>query len=227
MTDTSNPNAPEVITRPVADIPESFFAPTRAASEAAVLHKLGSPPPENGWQPQKAMYWYDSIIDWMFANPGGALKECAAALGRNPVTIGLIVRSDLFKARYAQRRARFSADLDHRLVGKLARVAEISLDSMVDALEKKRDTVPLPVLHEIAKGAMDRLGYGPSRSETAAASVIINNNPSASVGVVLPASVSPDALAKARGYMAALQGTPPLLEQGNPPESLVPSEGED
>lgn len=176
------------------DIPTSFFAPTPASVEAQLERA-----PASGWEPQKAQIWYDSIIDWMFANPGGSLKECAASLGRSPVTIGLITRSDLFKARYAQRRAAFNTELDHRLVGKLASVAEKGLDFMLEVMEKKRDQIPLPLLNEITKGAMDRLGYGAQKNPSL--SVQINNTQQSTSEVV-----SADSLAKARENMRLLEG---------------------
>ncbi len=185
---------------PPAAVPDSFF---RQIDEKAVVHKLAHPVTSGVWQPQKAQYWYDSIIDWMFAHPGGSIKECAADLGRNPVTIGLIVRSDLFKSRYAARRARFSEELDHRLVGKLAKVAELGLDLTIEHMEKKRDSVPLPLLNDITKTAMDRLGYGPQPAQPSA-SVVIHNNNSAQAAA-LPDTVTPGALAKARSYLALLQ----------------------
>ena len=197
--------APAAITPPLApsaEIPESFFRSLEDGA-AAVRHKLASPPPEKAWQPQKAMYWYDSIIDWMFAHPGGAIKECAADLGRSPVTIGLIVRSDLFKARYAARRARFNEELDSRLVGKLAKVAEVGLDLTLEVMAKKRDSIPLPLLTQLTNSAMDRLGYGPAQAAPSAAVVIHNNNGNAQT--VLPETVTPAALARARESLRQLQ----------------------
>ena len=197
---TQSPAAIAPPLAPSAEIPESFFRSLEDGA-AAVRHKLASPPPEKAWQPQKAMYWYDSIIDWMFAHPGGAIKECAADLGRSPVTIGLIVRSDLFKARYAARRARFNEELDSRLVGKLAKVAEVGLDLTLEVLEKKRDSIPLPLLNDITKSAMDRLGYGPA--QTSSPAVVINNTANAQVAA-LPETVTAGALERARENLRKL-----------------------
>lgn len=189
-------------------IPESFFD-TLEDSTRAVATRLGSPPPSGGaWQPQKIQYWYDSIIDWMFANPGGNLKECAAALGKAPVTIQLIVRSDLFKARYSARRALFNQELDHRLVGKLAKVAELGLDLTLEVMEKKRDSVPLPLLNEITSRAMDRLGYGPGSSGSAPpVAVHVHANASAEARAAVPETVTPAALERARKNLALLQAS--------------------
>jgi hypothetical protein len=183
---------------------------------SAITDRLGKDPATAAWQPTKAMLWYDGIIDWIFSHPGGNLKECAADLGKSPTTIRLIVRSDIFKARYAQRRIQFNEDLDHRIVGKLAQVAEKSLDHILTTLDKKRDQVPLPVLKDLARDAMDRLGYSPSRPDSAAAQVHVHNHVNASSNTaVLPSSVTPDALARARAHLRTLQegsSPAPLLE---------------
>lgn len=181
-----------------SEVPNSFFADLADSSAAlAVRDRLGSPPSATLWQPQKAMYWYDSIIDDMFAHPGGTLKETAARLGRSPVTIGLIVRSDLFKSRYSQRRAAWNAEIDHRLTGKLALVAEQSLDLMLAVMEKKKDAIPLPLLNDIQDKALARLGYGVQPSPGA-----VNVQVNAGVAQV---SVSAEALAEARTKLRAVE----------------------
>jgi hypothetical protein len=156
-------------------------------------------------KPSAALRWYDGIIDDILANPGTTVKDTAARLGRNPGTISAICNSDLFKTRWEQRRAQFSMALDLHLSQKLAQVAEKALDHTITALDKKQDTIPLPILKDLALGTLDRLGYGPSRSESASVSVNINN-----VG-----AASPEALERARKRMkdlelSALTPSPPV-----------------
>jgi hypothetical protein len=141
----------------------------------------------SNWTPAGAMKWYDQIIDDLLANPGTNLTDCAARLGRHPNTVQTIARSDLFNARFAQRRAQYEEALNQRLVAKLTRVADLSLDNTILVLEKKRDAVPLPLLNDITKTALDRLGYSPAREAGSAVQVTLNNN-----------VVSAEALAQAR-----------------------------
>lgn len=172
-----------------------------------------APPPDSSmWQPTKAMMWYDSIIDVMLAEPGASLKEIAAALGRHPVTIGLVVRSDLFKARLAQRREAFNEELNTRLVGKLGRVAEKALDLTIARLESQQTAVPLPLLHTIASESLERLGYG-VKPAAAAPTVQVNVG-----GQQVIAPVSAEVLAGARRNLL-------LVEQGSakPSQSDSPS----
>jgi hypothetical protein len=141
------------------------------------------------------MLWYDSIIDDILANPGTSIKETAKRLGRHPQTISLVVGSDLFRARWAQRRAQFNDALESRLTAKLAVVAEKSLDATIQILDKKRESIPLPVLNDVVKNSLDRLGYGPSAPQAAPA---VQVNVSSNV-------VSAEALARARENLKVLE----------------------
>lgn len=162
------------------------------------------PPPKEGstlWQPTKMMFWYDHIIDDMLAHPDASDgKDIAARLGRSPVTINLVIRSDLFKARYQQRRQAFNEDLNNRIQGKLLKVADAALDHTLTALETKRDAVPLPILTDIADKALTRLGYG---VKPAGPSVQVNVQQNGGPQVVAP--VSADALRAARQNLQTLE----------------------
>lgn len=170
----------------------------------------------NSFVPTKWRLWNDAIIDDMFANPGTTVKATAERLGRSPVTVGYIINSDLFKARYAQRRDQFNEDLDQRLVGKLAKVAELSLDLTMEQLEKKRTAVPLPLLNDIMSKSLDRLGYGPKTAPATAVQVNVNNS-SPTVAVPVSAAALEEARASLRqvesGRLAARQE--PLLIEGS------------
>lgn len=175
------------------EIPESFFADLD--NVPPVRNVFGSEG-RQGWTPAGAMKWYDHIIDDLLANPGTSLTDCAARLGRAPHTVQTIVRSDLFQARYAQRRQQFEAELDRKIVAKITKTAELALDATIEHLEKKRDTIPLPILNEVTKTALDRLGYGPSRDSGPQVNVQLNNN-----------VVSAEALASAREKLKLVEGT--------------------
>ena len=99
-----------------AEIPQDFFADVKDAK------------PADGPRMSTALRWYDGIIDDILANPGTTVLATAKRLGRNPGTISAITSSDLFKARWEQRRAAFSMALDLHLSSKLATV-EITISS--------------------------------------------------------------------------------------------------
>lgn len=177
-----------------AELPPDFFEGVK--DTPAVPNVTGGP------RPSVALKWYDGIIDDILANPGTTIKDTAARLGRHPNTISAICNSDLFKSRWEQRRAQFSMALDLHLSQKLAQVAEKALDHTIEALDKKRDTIPLPILKDLALGSLDRLGYGPSKDPAPAVNVQVNNLGAA----------SPEALARARDKMKELElrASPPV-----------------
>ena len=164
-----------------AELPKDFFADVKEAKA------------DNDIKPS-ALRWYDGIIDDILANPGTTVKDTAARLGRSPSTISAITSSDLFRARWEQRRAQFSMALDLHLSQKLASVAEKALDHTIEQLDKKRDTIPLPILKDLALGSLDRLGYGPKPAPAAAVQVNVNAG-----------AASPEALERARERMRALE----------------------
>jgi len=168
-----------------AEIPQDFFADVKDAK------------PDTSPRVSTALRWYDGIIDDILANPGTTVAATAARLGRSPGTISAITSSDLFKARWEQRRTAFSLALDLHLSGKLAQVAEKALDHTIEQLDKKRDSIPLPILKDLALGSLDRLGYGPEKIASTAIQVNVNNG-----------AASPEALERARTKMRELELRP-------------------
>lgn len=194
LTITNEPPSP-ADSVPLPELPRDFFRDVRPKDKSWAEKREGL----------RGMLWYDSIIDDLLSHPGTNLQDVAKRLNKSSNTIYLIVGSDLFKARYAQRRAQFNADLDQRLTGKVARVAELALDATITTLEKKQDSVPLQHLKDIGKDALDRLGYGVSRSESPA--VVVNNHNS--VQAVAATQVSGESLARARAAMKLLNDSNP------------------
>jgi hypothetical protein len=164
------------------------------------------------------MAWYDGIIDDLLSHPGTTIKDCALRLGRSYGTVSTIYNSDLFKARYRQRREAFEETLKDKLTDKLVKVAEAALDHTLTALEKKRDAIPLPLLNDIAKSSLDRLGYGPEPPRSGSPSVNVNltNNNATQ-------TVSAEGLARARAHLKTLE----LKKNPAPLQSKSPVAGQE
>lgn len=139
-------------------------------------------------------WWYSSIADLMILEPNLTQKEIAARLDKSELTICSIVGTDLFRSYLAQRKLDLRAQNEAVLSQKMTKVAEASLDLVLDKLEKKRDQVPLDTLKELSVSMLDRLGYAPSKGPTVQINAQTNNtsNPT----VLVP--VSADALSEAR-----------------------------
>lgn len=109
---------------------------------------------------QRWRWWYEAISDWMIANPGGKLGDCALALNKAQSTISMIVNSQLFKDYHAQRRQAFREQHDEAIVAKTTKVAELGLDLILERMTTKRDAIPLGVVKDLTDSALSRLGYG-------------------------------------------------------------------
>lgn len=142
------------------------------------------------WSPTKLRWWYPAIADWMLRNPGGDMVQCATDLGRNVQCIRMIVNSDMYKDYYAQRRQEWQQNHDFAILSRVNRVAEKSLDLLLDKMEKKGDQVPMNVTKDIAFSALDRLGYAPQTGPQVAVNVGEQKN--------VFVAVTPDALEEAR-----------------------------
>jgi hypothetical protein len=119
--------------------------------------------PKNPYQ-GRWRWWYPGIADWIIRNPEGSMQECAADLRKAHGTISFIVRTDMFQEYLAQRRQQWQKEHDFTIVAKVTRVAEKSLDLLLDKMDKQADKIPMQLVTEVATSALDRLGYGPKSS---------------------------------------------------------------
>lgn len=178
---------------------------------------LPQPPGQRGTRTRKYAYWYDSIIEWMLANPRGSLKDCAAALGRAPQTLYIVTNSDVFKLRYEQRRREHFESLSQGILLRTARVAEKSLEILEDRLENSPEKLSTKQILDTANSTLERLGYGtPAAPQT---TVNVHAQPQVSV------TVSPDILSDAREKMRQVQAInaaeSPKVQQLSAPAAAV------
>ena len=141
---------------------------------------------------------YSSIADIMIRDPSIAQSDIALELNKAPNTISMIVNTDMFQEYLARRKEAWREKHDHAILSKLTRVAELSLDSVAEQFEKKKDQIPLPIAVEAMNSALDRLGYGPKQQ--AAVSVQVNQDNSRTQTVVVQ-GVSATALEEARAAL--------------------------
>jgi len=138
---------------------------------------------------KKFRFWYDSIIDLLLGEPEINQNEIAKRLGRAASTISIVMSTDLFKARYEQRRAEQNKALNEALNTRLAKTTIRALDLMQEKLDTRQVMIPLLELSEMADKNLNRLGFGQKQSGP---SVVIQNN----AQVVAP--VSAEQLAASR-----------------------------
>lgn len=131
---------------------------------------------------RKPRWWHETLADYILAHPTATHEELALFVGRTPATISLIVNTDAFKAYFRKRRQQHSEALDAEVRGKLYKIANTSLDHMLSAIDKKRDTIPLEMLHRTVDTTLKSLGYGaPSPQGTTSVTVAPTVNVAVSV----------------------------------------------
>jgi hypothetical protein len=110
----------------------------------------------------------------------------------------MIMKSDLFRARYEQHRGAQNAALAEEINTRLSRIAAQALELTEKILAEERTAIPLPQLVDVADKTLARLGYGPKMAANPAV-VMINNQTS----VVAP--VTPEQLQAARQKLIEAQ----------------------
>jgi hypothetical protein len=146
--------------------------------------------------------WYESLADYMIVHPTISNGELARHFGRAESTISTVVNTDSFKMYFRQRRAQHADNLDATVRQKLFKIADQSLDHMLSALEKKRDSVPLETLQRTSDMALKNLGYG---AGTAPVTVNVDQRPQ-----TVNVAVSLDDLERAREALRRNQLAPPI-----------------
>jgi hypothetical protein len=128
---------------------------------------------------------HEAVIDFMIARPECTQGQIAKQFGFSETWVSLMVNSDAFKARYAERKSELvDPMLIESLETRFKAVAQVSLDKMLEKL-----TGPLGVsddfLLKSAALAKDALGYG-------ARAIPGQGGPQVAVVINVPAKVSQD-----------------------------------
>lgn len=104
-------------------------------------------------QNAKVSITHDAIIDFVIANPAATYRQIAMTFGYSPEGIGIICRSDSFKARLEIRKAELvdpviSQSVEDRLIG----MAHASLDILQNKLRDSDDAnLALRALDSVTK----------------------------------------------------------------------------
>jgi hypothetical protein len=136
---------------------------------------------------------HEAILNWIVANPERSMGECAAEFGVSRSWLSIIVNSQAFRDRMAERQEDVFTEVVVPLRDKMAGVAHRAYERLSEKVEVEGDT---KTLLEIADKTAHRLGYAPTRGpEPSQAPIAVQQN---------NYYVSQDALARARGRMIEL-----------------------
>ena len=128
--------------------------------------------------PTKLKDWHTQIVDYQIANPGCTIKSVAEAFGKSVPWLYAIVGSDAFKEYRAERMAQHREMVSERVVDKMVKLTDLTLDLMHDRIDDNRATVPLEYVKDVAEMSLNSLGFGPEaqrkRGTDSAAAVQVN-----------------------------------------------------
>lgn len=110
--------------------------------------------------------WHEQIIDFMLANPAASLKQMSAHFGKTISHLSIIINTDMFKARLAERRASFNEALTHNIQRKLLTTLDATLDVVQEQLATKRAQLPFKDTTAFVNSTLERLGYGAKNGGT-------------------------------------------------------------
>lgn len=102
----------------------------------------------------KHKQWYDDIVDYFMANPGASAKDCAIALGKTPVYVNMLLRSDFMRARLLEARNQRREMLNDVLVG----AATSGVKKLQARIERDAGEISTGNLIEATSTLLDALG---------------------------------------------------------------------
>lgn len=111
-------------------------------------------------------WWHDALIDYMLTHPGAPLKEIALEFKRSISHISVIINTDMFKARFAQRRSELNEQLGASVQRKMLGALDLALDVVTDQLNTKRSQIPFKDTSAFVNSTLERLGYGSPKAST-------------------------------------------------------------
>ncbi len=116
--------------------------------------------------------WHHDLIGWMLQNPAASGRDAAAHFGVTPVWISIVKHSPVFRAEFDRRREMISQAITADIVGRATALAELSLDTLNERIERDRDSMPLGQVRDTAELMLRMLGYGATQGRGASPSSV-------------------------------------------------------
>ncbi len=109
------------------------------------------------FQLAKLSHRHHAIMDYMLANPVARMPEIAEHFKVSPAWLSTVRNSDLFKARFAERRKLMDEDHSNRISQKMMDLAEKGIDKLTDIIEDDEQDGRLKL--DASKMALESLGF--------------------------------------------------------------------
>lgn len=130
-------------------------------------------------QVKKVNWWYESLADWMLANPDRTLTEAARYFNCTLSWISIVKNSDTFKEYWQIRREQVNHQVACTVTDRATAVAEVALERLQERLETTGDVLPVSTLLDISDKSMKWLGFGAKASSPTQVQVNVGVDPAA------------------------------------------------
>ena len=110
-------------------------------------------------QIQNVSWWHESLIDWMVANPDSTLGEAAKFFGVSQSWLSVIIRSDVFKARFAERMDQHRTLMSRNIAERLTDITTIALEEVERRMVEEMDTITFAQLQSATELMLKCQGY--------------------------------------------------------------------
>ena len=105
---------------------------------------------------------HEAILTFLVANPQMKRGDVARHFGVSQSWLSVIINSDAFQAKLRERQDEFFDTATAPIKAKLDTLANLALDTMIERVEVEPNSSEI---REMAKMALDRLGYAPQNSQ--------------------------------------------------------------
>lgn len=175
--------APDIVSFLSSEVGGSIPSPTPPATQAS--------------KPtiKSCNFSHDAIAQWLIANPGGQLGECADHFGYTRSWLSIIIHSDAFQARYKELLAGADAAVINDIPAKIRGTVSRALDGLAEAVDiaaaSEQTLMHRGFLLETSDKLLRDLGYGPQKPSVQINTPALNQQNNF-------IAVAPDDLARAR-----------------------------
>ena len=114
---------------------------------------------------------HESLADYMLINPGCTLREMGAYFGYSGAWLCSVLRTDMFKAYMASRRAEICQTVAEDLPQRLHAAAHLATERIIEVIEKTNDA---DTIIDCFDKVLHRYGYAPN-AKTGAQAPVVNN----------------------------------------------------
>ena len=144
------------------------------------------------WQLKSVKWWHETLIDWMIANPHLTLRDAAKFFDCSALYVGMLIRSDMFRARLTERQEALSSAVLSDIKDRIHSIGQLSMNVIEEKLRKTPVShQSLDAVRKVAEMALNASGHAAPRGGGGQVQINIG--------------VAPEVLVRAREKLMRLQ----------------------